>query len=732
MFVELLVLEIVLGAMLLGGIIAYGKSLGERLCLLATVPVAYLLSFLLAKCGVWDFIGGSIVSLLVNIPGMDAVFAGSAAVQTGLAAILSCIIRPFMTVVLFWLLLVLLRIIVPLILKRCKAERASFFRAEAGEPVWRKIVTCAVGVVGAYAICMLSFLPINFFGNLTGPAVEKAQDEKYAGTYVQEVVSTADTAILSAFGDSFGGKMQKFTGFGAILNASASSLSEVSLQGNNGKTVAFNGTELVQGLLSDGVDAMAVYEYSAAPDRHTVGDLAPVASILSHLSESEAILTIGSELLADVAPDTEEGEQELTGKLLEIVFSAYAEGDTAAIQNDLGALAALLDQLIVDFNDQRLDDEGLSDNLIAYLATEEDAYEIVSLIASLSVYQDVMNVLSEYGMNALCDVLEISHDSNEYYDKFFGDLHTVLSEERVQGIYYQDSVEGFIRYMIDNDLSVSECLKDNEDKNLADAYVSYERYIAQLKLLKDVFVDYHLDERDSQIFFVAEDGSLFVFQARNDKWFACEDESTLSQSALLGEIILAHFNELFDENIEYTITAEEIREFVGLYTAEHLRSLYPNLSEKCITDAAGLASMIVSSSAFAPDVIYREEIIANLKTDATASEENNRHLAAIVSTAATFVEKLGNDETKNPIFLVLENFSLVGRLMDELHHYELTADVPGDMLMAITQSSDFGDYFLSDSVAELVENVKNDVSTYEELFTSVQALYNIINQIVPV
>lgn len=733
MAIELLALELILGAMLLGGIIAYGRSLGERLCLLATVPVAYLLSFLLAKGGVWDFIGGSIVSLLVNIDGLGGIFETSAATKTGLEALISCILRPIMTVVLFWLLLLVLRILVPLILKLCKADRASFFRADS-EPVWRKILTCAVGVVGAYAICMLSFLPLTFMGNLAKPAVEKAQNEAYAGTYVQEVLHTADVNILSAVGDTFGGKMQKYTGFGAILTASANSLSDVSLKGNDGKEVAFNGTELVQGLLCDGVDALAVYEYTYNPDQHTVGDVAHVSNILIHIADSEAILQIGSELISNALPEAEEKDEEspLSDQLLAVLLTAYAKGDTEVMKGDLETIAGLLDKLAVDFDDRSLDSDALTEDLLAYLTNKNSSYDIVRHISALSVYPDMLSILSEYGMNALCDILEISNDNIEYYEKFFTDLHTVLNNERVEGIYYRDAVEGFIRYLVENDLSVSDCVKNNTDENIASAYESYQRYMAQVDPIREVLVNYHMDERDGTFYFVATDGSVFAYNARNEKWSACENESELSKSSLMIDLLLSHVNALFEENIEYSISHEEIRALAAQYTVAHLQELYPALSAAIATDTAALASMICSSDAFAPDVIYRDEIIFNLKTDVTVDEDHNRTFAAIISTAATFADKLADDETENPISLVLENFSLVGRLLDELHAFELTADVPGDILIAITQSSDFGSYFLSDSIAELVENVKNDVSTYEELFTSVQALYNIINQIVPV
>ena len=81
--------------------------------------------------------------------------------------------------------------------------------------------------------------------------------------------------------------------------------------------------------------------------------------------------------------------------------------------------------------------------------------------------------------------------------------------------------------------------------------------------------------------------------------------------------------------------------------------------------------------------------------------------------------------------IYLSNFNLIGRLLDDLQGMKKTAGVPKTMLMAITQHKEYGKYFVSDSIKELTENVNNGVSSYEELFISVEALYNIVNEIIP-
>ena len=81
--------------------------------------------------------------------------------------------------------------------------------------------------------------------------------------------------------------------------------------------------------------------------------------------------------------------------------------------------------------------------------------------------------------------------------------------------------------------------------------------------------------------------------------------------------------------------------------------------------------------------------------------------------------------------VVMDNFHLAGRLVDNLQSFEMTKELPEHLLLAITQSREYGKYFVADSMAELSQNVKDGKATYEQLFTSVQALYGMINQFIP-
>ena len=87
-------------------------------------------------------------------------------------------------------------------------------------------------------------------------------------------------------------------------------------------------------------------------------------------------------------------------------------------------------------------------------------------------------------------------------------------------------------------------------------------------------------------------------------------------------------------------------------------------------------------------------------------------------------------ETNDTADALLSHFGDVGKILDALSAYSVTAEVAPTLLKAIAQQEEFAKYFQYESIVKITENVKNGTSTYEELFISIQSLYNIANEII--
>lgn len=758
MAVQLLALELVLGALLIGGIAAYGKSIAERVCLFCAVPLAFFVSFLLAKFGVWNFIGTKIASLVFSIPGILEMVDGSMAVKTGLEAILISVLRPFLMVLVFWLLLLFLRIVVSIAFwkknrklraaarerkKALKAAKAAAKEAKksgvastvampAKESFGKKMISSAIGAVTCLVFCLLSFLPITFFANMLEPAIERAESPSYENTYVQETVKTVDEEILSHFDGTAYTYVSRYTGIHAILVATSNAISEVSLVGNDGETVSFNATELLQHLLCDGVDAMAVFEYTYSPQVYTIGDLRPIGDVLSDIAQNPALLKIGAELLETIELDntSEEEESGLTSGFLNILLDSYSANDTEALSKDLTALSALVEFLSEELSECYLEGDALSPAIINLLSNEENSSKLIGILSNMSSYSSAIGVLTEYGMNMLCDFLEISEDKDAYYTHFRNELLTAINDRTV-GDYDLDEVAYFINAAVENEIDVSAYKVEDPDRlsTLDVAFYHYERYIARVLTVETVFSNYTLSSGAQ--WFLSADGTVYYLDEATSGacyWRRADAETDLSESSLLSSVLVARSTEVFAQNNAVEITLETVHSWCDtLETA--LRVAYPHATSTMIAEAKKVSNAVLTMEGFQVDAVFRSDVLNAVKVDLPSSEGQNEAFGAVLATAGQLFTNLLGEETVS-LDVLVENFGLMGRLLDRLHALDMTADVPAVLLCALSKNKSFGEYIADDTVDDLIDNINSGRSTYEELFGTIQGCFGMVGGLI--
>lgn len=753
MAIQLLTLELVLGALLIGGIAAYGRNLAERICLFAAVPISFLLSFLLAKFGVWDFAGETVVSVLMTETELADLLGGSMATATGLEAILVSFARPFLVVVVFWVLMLFFRIVVAIVFhkknkaarlaakaeKRAikEAKRAARAAAKNGEntpvempertPAGRKWAPVAFGALGTLAACLLSFLPVTFLANLAMPAVERAEQPEYAETYVQETVLAVDESILSRFDGTAYTYASRFTGVHAILVAASESLSDVTLTGNDGEVIAFNTTELVQHLLCDGVDAMAVYEYSYSPDNYTVGDLRPIADILADLAETPALLKIVTELVETMelgGGEETEGEGGIADGFLDILLKSYHSDDITTLSGDLTALSALVDLLADELADCTLEGDALTPAVIGFISDEAAAGKLITVLSQMSSYTDAIAIFSEYGVNMLCDFLEISEDKDAFYEDYLAALLTAVND-RTEGEYDPTEVESFIKTAAKKEINVLNYTVEDSDRlsSLDFSFINYKRYITRAQATEQVFSDFRL-AFTGVTWFGASDGTVYYLDEGKPGeayWRVADAETELSASSLIAAVLVARSTEIFADDMGAEITADMLRDWCRTLEPA-IGALYPDATAEMKAQAQALADGILDFERFAPDTVFRADIFATVKTDLPATEAQNEAFGAVLATAGQlFTGLLGQEEVD--LTTVVDNFGLMGRLLDKLHALDITSEIPAAMLRALSENKNFSAYIATETVPELIDNMDKGLSTYEELFSTIQGYY---------
>lgn len=774
MTIQLIFFEIAIGIAILGGVAAYKRSIGEKLCALGSVILSYALAFLITKLGAFDGIAKAVVGLLLSSEGVGELISSSALAGSSVEAIIASIVRPILMTLVFLLLLIIFKIVISVLLRVLALdEKCSLFRSEIKkkekknknvEPaeevavsaekvdapaesiddeqskgnssvIWKRVLACAIGALTFYSTAMLSYLPLATVEGLVKPAVEMVQTEEYNGTYVQDMAKIANEHFLPSASNTLFGGLQKYTGFAAILDATTGSLSELSVVNNKGEKTQVNFKALIQGLVCDAADVAAVYEYTCRPDDYTLVDALPVADVIESLADKGVLLEAALEVLEGVEKQAEKKEESsekngISSELLGFVKESYLGKDVSVVQDDLKVLSSLAKTLINDNKDAGLRDSKYIPALLEYLASTENAEKTVAKMSELHVYEGAFDLLADFGLNALCDTLKISENEEKYYRDYLLSAYEAVNE-RADGEFYSEHVEAFIRYAAENGITVSEYkIADAENLTETDfAYTNYKHFISQMQRFESLFVTYLIDDKNAASVYTAEDGTLFVYNSKADTWTLCESEQGLRAGSLAAQLMADRVREIFDEDIEHTVSEEEIKVLAAEIIAQLKGEI--NASEARKKSAAALLGTLMSSERFDPNgAVYRTEILAALEKGKGFDETQNKEFASILTTVASFAKSVYG-ETDVGMELYMQNFASIGRVLDNLQKMEKTAEIPEMMLLAITQHKEFGKYFISDSIIQLSQSVKNGEATYEALFEQVRAFYNIVNQIIP-
>lgn len=395
MKLEFVLLELLIGSMIIGGILAHKRSIGERLCLLVSVPVSFALAFLITKLGVFDFVGSLFTDFLLQYSIAKLYLGISMAATSSISSIIAVLMRPVFLLMVFWLFLLIFKIVISVIAK--KHDKSLFLRPEKFLCP-RNISSIAMGVVGAYVIVMLSCFPLDVVSNIAEPAIDKASEDSYKGTYVNEVVTVIDQKYMPTSDTEFFGKLQKYTGFKSILNATSDSLGDTKLVTNGGKEIEFNVVKLMQELFIDEVDVLALYDHINSPDSRSGAELKHVSNVLYTVADEPMVLAVLPEIL-----DAIETDSPFIKDILQVAHEKYSAEDISLLSEDIEHLSHAVDAISEGAESEKLR-KGNVINVILHSLNRSDVSEsVVREFSKMSIYSDAVNVLTYHGVGFICD-----------------------------------------------------------------------------------------------------------------------------------------------------------------------------------------------------------------------------------------------------------------------------------------------------------------------------------------
>ncbi len=719
MRIEYILLEILLGAMLLGFIGAYKKRLFDRIVLFLTVPVAFAGAVFLAKSIVTD----SSISKSSDLIGLDSIEGMSDTLKTLILTVGEAAAAPIVATVAFWILLPVLRIVIGIVLSvihlitGAHRREKEAKRNKVKKPLWNRLGTGLVGALSGFVIVMLSMLPLVYINNMIEPAVDTALAEENDGSYVSEVAHVLKNENLMPLAQgTLLSKIRTVTGMSKVTDSALDILTDVDVTLEDGKTLRFNLTDLVAFFAKEGVGASVVYESSCKPTG-TMKDLSAASPLLMRLAENDEFISIVTAVYGDIKlalPD------------LNIPYD-ISDGD--ALRSDITAAADLVKLISTDLASVSIDSEDLISALLEYIEDTESSKKLVNTVAASNIYKTNFPTLTEYALKMLCDGIDISKNKSDDYERFIASLAEVLNDRSIE-IYDRDAVEVFIEYCALSGIKPSDyAIADiNNKTNIDLAYISYVEFITRKNNIEEVFTDYRIDSDSKAQYFVSSDTTVYVFDEESGKWTVHNGLTELCDGSYAAQLLSHEVNRIISSYPDTEITDEILRAAV----ASALASASTNTNLTVTAGTLKILSAVYSEDYYTPDgTVYREDILNALDKSIEHDKAHNDSFGTALSVMARLYGDLsaGSDDTSSDA--IVDSFDDIGRLLDCMKSMKSTKDIPDMLLLAIMQNKSFGDIFETNAAKEALNNLRSGESTYEEFFTTIQGIYGIINEIVP-
>lgn len=718
LLIQLISIELILGIAAIGAVAAWKKSLGERLCLLGTIPISFALAFLVTKIGIWNFFGLFSEKLLgLFMDGAQETMVGTVKLT---AAIINSVAAHLMFPLLFWIFLRVTAAIVRLILKRTRAsERCSLFAQNASTGV--RAGTCAIGAAHSFLILMLSLLPVVSLLVLPTAAVDRGTDPAYDGTYAADVVQFVNDAYVEPIDSSILMTANKLCGARWVLEATSDSISQKTIRLEDA-TIKVNSNKLTQVLLADGVTGMALYEYWCDPAMHTVDECSILADVLHDLSDEQILMQVGIEVANEMFSEEDESTADIGTVLLDAVKNS-SSADMSVAFNSLGDAVELIAK---EGSGSTLKGEQLKEYLIKFIGNEDNAQQLTQALAPSDVCCSALHSITEVGLGVICVTFDISDNLEEYYDYFL-----VTLEETVANVQLDEDdislTEQFIKYTVQNDKKVAALAPKTDNPADTDAmYEAYQRYMAQKDSISGVFTDFLTISKNMDDLFISADGVVYVYVAKDDKWAVADSTEKLTNSTSMVAQLLMVEALGADEDMDI----DDIRAYAEDELSSYLDGATALVGSTVIEQANKIRLAVISIDGFDVYTVYGEDIMSSVNSvsfkDALNSDGGIQSFARVLTSASVLLTDLSVEEGEDMSENMLRHFSDMGVIFDALCDFSSTEKVPENVLIALSTNKSYKKYFSQEAVNEMITNSNDGSTNYESIFASVETLFIII------
>lgn len=721
MSLELIFIELLLGAMLLGFLGSYKKRILDRAILFATIPLAFVIS-LYACDFLGEIIGEFIAKEITTGEMQDAVVSLLGALAVALSS-------PFAQSIMFIMLLIGFRIVVGIALfvvhtvLGTKRREKKAKKAGKKKPLYNKITTGALGVLSGYLICMLAFTPFAYINELTEPMLTTAKSKEFEGTYVSEVAYEFDKISMPFSDGSFTSGLATATGMSIVHRSSINTLTDTKITLSDGTVQEFNALEFVNSISQSGVKLISIYEKSCK-DGAKLGDISDVGGVLVELSRSDLLMSLAADTLAKLKPQELPEDATFIDKMTNFVTSEYTSGDAEILRGEIGAVASLLDLLASDLGEVSLLEDTLLTELLAYMGEDGSAEKVIDAISSSRVYQGGFPLFLEFGLELVCEQMNLSEDKEHDYERFLADMQAVLNDKTVR-TYNESKVDAFVKHCAETATVVS-------DAQMHEGYGSYVQFYARMERIKQVFTTYGVSDTEYLWYsYVTSEGETYYYFGDDfagselaGRWIKDIPEFRTFVEGIIGVSLTPDPVSIAASKITHKINESDI------YGNTISKTVISDMAAECVQsleaiegteNARAVLASLVSIDGYNVPKAFREDIIASLDMEAELDKEA---IAENISVISQLYQDFTHESDYASFNTIMHHFGDIGAMLDSFKNMDTTKNTSERMLDVIIHDKNYGRYFRMEPIKGMIDSVRTGDMSYEELFSAVGAKYN--------
>lgn len=705
--IMLVVLRVAICAIL--AIFATRKSLGQCVLNIVAFGLSFSISIALTYKGAFNFIGSMISKPILKIDMIDNLVSQSDTLKQFVVSFTEYVVNTFVFAIIAILLYLLFALIVKLIVKSPKVSAVKFFAPS--ESVGIQIGAAAITFVISWFLIACVFVPFTAVLDVARPAIDEAKAQEDTSTYTYEVADKVENNYTFATSKSISHLADKYTGSYAFEEFTLSYLGKANLQTAYGEEYTENISQTLVDVLKSGISAINAYEKVQITP--TYGSLSSALDVLDTVKGSPMLTNIARDFIKTI--DT--SKSPVLNSLDNVLKSYLTPKGDENLDKDIDTIKSLASKFIKKNENKQIDNSSILNDLIEYATDKETSKDFAKDISSLTIFNDAIDGIMEFGIKSLCEQLELDYNKEDAYSSFVTKMIEVVNNKGRGKINF-DSLESFISNLSSSGYPVSNYRTDGEYKNLVE---NYDRYMEAMKDFKKVTNEFGTTSSDYENTFT-HNGKSYRYSLEEDKW---SEVTTPDADGILFEHLLAIANDNIDSG--ETMTQESFKETL---TNDHMRDIliaqFGQLKEEILSSVSSIASAYSSSEDVFFDITLGEDIVYGLNTIESLSEESTSALADVLYQLGEIYKLLSSKENFDDIYsFVLDNFGRIGKLFDTLRSYEKTRDLPEYILKVLSQKTLISSYVSPSDIQGIVDSVNNGEITYEAMFASVAAMYKL-------